>query len=309
MRFEPGPEFILVTGKGGSGRSTVSTALALTLARRKRRVLLAMCNSKEPVSRLLGVAPIGHNNREVLPGLDAVNMTPRAALEEYGTLVLRNRAFVRLVLDNRWISGLLNATPGMEAWSMLGKAYYHALEQDKKGVKRYDHVIVDAPATGHTLDMLRVPYVINKLAPVGVLRRDAERAVELFQDPRRAAAIITTLAEELSVNEALELNAKLRSEFGISVGLTVVNRVWPPILSASDLLELRVAQTQAESPPWVNTAALGVHFANRVRSQQSQVQRLAEFNACTLPELFRATLGRSELAQLQVALESLCVAF
>ncbi|MDB4990313.1 MAG: Arsenical pump-driving ATPase, partial [Myxococcaceae bacterium] len=140
--------FITVVGKGGVGKTTVSTALALAAARRGKRVLIAMCNAKERVSQFLEVAPIGAYNQPVLPGIDAVNMVPKIALEEYGLMVLKVRALYRAIFENRLVAAFLRGTPGIEAWSMLGKAQFHAHEMMPDGRPRYDLVILDSPATG-----------------------------------------------------------------------------------------------------------------------------------------------------------------
>ena len=119
----------------------------------------------------------------------------------------------------------LKGTPGLEAWSMLGKAFYHA--SPPRGEPDYELVIVDAPATGHALDMLRVPFVIESVAPPGILSRDAMRAVALLRDSERAGAVVVTLPEDMPVNETLELCDSLTNELKISVLKLVVNRVLP----------------------------------------------------------------------------------
>jgi anion-transporting ArsA/GET3 family ATPase len=215
--------FVTVVGKGGVGKTTVSAALALAAARRGKRVLIAMCNAKERVSQLLEVPPIGAHNRTILPGVDAVNMTPTVALEEYGMMVLKVRTLYRAIFENRLVSAFLHGTPGIEAWSMLGKAQFHAHETLPDGRLRYDMVILDAPATGHGLEMLRVPRVLLEVAPPGLLRREAERAWSLFRDPTRAGALIVTLPEDMPVSESVELYGALTQELGLPVAGLAVN--------------------------------------------------------------------------------------
>jgi len=151
-----GHRFLFVVGKGGVGKTTVGAAIALAAASKGKRVLLAMCNAKERVSAILGVPPVGAHNVTVMPNLDVVNMMPREALEEYGLMVLRSRTLFKAVFESNVVSALLRGTPGIEAWSMLGKAYFHTKETLRDGRPRYDLVIVDAPATGHGLEMRRV---------------------------------------------------------------------------------------------------------------------------------------------------------
>ena len=197
--------FILVTGKGGVGKTTLCAAEALNLADKGKRVLVAMCNAKERLSVMLGSAPIGSTVGQVADNIWAVNMRPDDALEEYGTLVFRSRTLYRALFDNRYVRAFLRAVPGMQEWSMLGKAWWHTTERLPDGSFKYDVVLLDAPATGHGLDMLRVPRVILEVVPPGLLRRDAERAVALLRDPRTTAVVLVTLPEEMPTTETIEL--------------------------------------------------------------------------------------------------------
>ena len=215
--------FLFVVGKGGVGKTTVATGLALAASRRGKKVLLAMVNCKERASELLDTEPIGPEIVTIGENLDAVNMTPDAALEEYGMMILKVRAVYNAVFKNKLVRAFLKGTPGLEAWSMLGKAFYHACPP--KGEPDYDLVIVDAPATGHALDMLRVPFVIESVAPPGMLRRDAARAVDMFRDPERAGAVLVTLPEYMPASETIELADALSNELEIPVLQLVVNRV------------------------------------------------------------------------------------
>ncbi|MEM8608875.1 MAG: ArsA family ATPase [Myxococcota bacterium] len=215
--------FLFVVGKGGVGKTTVATALALEASRRGKKVLLALVNAQERVSRLLDSVPIGADIVNLRENLDAVNMNPDAALEEYGMMILKVRAVYNAMFGNRLVRAFLKGTPGLEAWSMLGKAFYHA--SPPRGEPDYELVILDAPATGHALDMLRVPYVIESVAPPGILRRDAHRAVQLLQNPEEAGAVVVTLPEYMPVSETLELTSALENELKMQVLHLVINRV------------------------------------------------------------------------------------
>src|SRR5262245_41614657 len=259
--------FIIVVGKGGVGKTSVSAALAISLARRGRRVLLAMCNAKERLSHLMGVAAIGPQIRAIAPGIDAVNMEPDAALEEYGMMVLKVRALYKLIFENRLVAGFLRGTPGIEAWAMLGKAQYHAFETLPDGRPRYDTVIVDAPATGHGLELLRVPKVILDVVPPGLLRREAERAWGMFQDPTRAGVLIVTIHEELPTNEAIDLNTALRDELELPVCGLVTNMVLPRLFGGGygEALERLHAQPKAQTANF--ESLLGASWTRHLREQ------------------------------------------
>jgi len=295
-------QFVTVVGKGGVGKTTVSAALALAAARRGKRVLIAMCNAKERVSQLLEVPPIGAINQTVLPGIDAVNMNPKEALEEYGMMVLKVRALYRAIFENRLVAAFLRGTPGIEAWSMLGKAQFHARELTPDGRKRYDMVILDSPATGHGLEMLRVPRVLLDVAPPGLLRREAEKAWELFGDPARAGALIVTLPEDMPVSESIELNAALRDELGLPVAGLVVNGLLPRLFDASEG-EIVTAAARAAAPdnPAYSLLVAGRRRTLRERVQAdalARVQQELPLPRVELPLLVTPELARKELSQL-----------
>lgn len=274
-------------GKGGVGKTTVGAAIAVAAAKKGKRVLFAMCNAKERLSYLLEVPPIGHDNVRTLPNLDAVNMTPAAALSEYGLMVLRSRTLYRAVFENDIVGGLLRGTPGMEAWSMLGKAYFHTKETRDDGSARYDLVIVDAPATGHGLEMLRVPRVITDVAPPGLLRREAEAAVDLFRDPVRSGVVLVTLAEDMPVNESLELHAAVTGELHLPVAGLVVNQVLPRLFSPKERDE--VSALAAKVLPETPLHGLAVAGRTRGARETIQEQSLAKL-ASALPHVPRTTL-------------------
>jgi len=266
--------FVLVTGKGGVGKTTVCAAEALALAAQGRRVLVAMCNAKERLSVMFGVPPIGADVVPVADNVWAVNMSPEKALEEYGTLVLHSRALYKTLFDNRYVRTFLRAVPGMQEWAMLGKAWWHTTEKLPDGSPRYDVVILDAPATGHGLDMLRVPKVILDVVPPGLLRRDAERAWELFQDPRTCGVVLVTLPEEMPTSETIELARALR-ELGLPIGRVVVNGVLPPLFSKEERTALEA--TVPSPPPLPGDAALAAarDRAVRERVQAESLSRLS----------------------------------
>src|SRR5258708_15540098 len=139
----------------------------------------------------------------------------------------------RVVFQNRYVRSFLPAVPGLPEWAMLGKAWYHTTERDERGANRFDVVLLDAPATGHGLDMLRVPKVIIEVVPPGVLQRDAERAWALFRDPTTCAIVLVTLPEEMPTTETIEL-ARALVEMGLPIGRVVVNGVLPPLFSRDE---------------------------------------------------------------------------
>src|SRR6476620_2763003 len=105
--------FVYVTGKGGVGKTTVCAAMAKAMAARGKRILVAMTNAKERLSSMLGSGPIGPEITHVAPNIDAVNMIPEKALEEYGILMLKSRTLYDALFDNKYVRTFFHAVPGM----------------------------------------------------------------------------------------------------------------------------------------------------------------------------------------------------
>jgi anion-transporting ArsA/GET3 family ATPase len=227
--------FLIISGKGGVGRTTVAAALARAAVRAGKRVLLAQMDSPERLPRLLGhPAGIGPEVTAVGDALDAVNMSARSALHQYGVMVLRYEALYRTVFENKAVRSFLAAVPGLDAYAMLGKAWWHTTET-QGGRPRYDLVILDAPASGHAATLLRIPRAILEAMPRGPLARDAGAMNALLKDPARSAFVIVTLAEELPARETVDLARIVRGELELPLGPLIVNGLPPATLAAPSL--------------------------------------------------------------------------
>jgi anion-transporting ArsA/GET3 family ATPase len=297
---------VIIAGKGGVGRTTVAAAFALAAARRGKRVLLAQTKSKERLSQLFGVAPVGAQVSRVAEDLFAVNMTPQAALREYGTMVLRSEFIARQVLENKVSRAFLHAIPGLEDYSMLGKVWFHTTEIED-GKPLWDLVVLDGPATGHLITMLQIPQAILDAVPEGPLTRPAQATRDLLEDPARTAAVIVTLAEDLPSNEAIELSRRATEKVHLPQALLVVNALYPPRFSqgasARALKALPEDVGDAELQPLVTSArtaerrrALNDHYVERLRAELPLPQ-------AHLPYLFMPEFGPKAIAELSQRLE------
>lgn len=284
----PRARFLLVTGKGGVGKTTVAATLARAYEAEGKRVLICMCNAKDRLSALLkrhvGTA-LGASVVPMTRGIWAVNMNPDAAIEEYGMLTLKSRALYKVLFDNRYVRSFLRAVPGLQDWSMLGKAWWHTTEQDSTGQLKYDVVILDAPATGHGLDMLRVPKVIVDVVPPGLLRRDAEAAWTMFRDPTQAGVVLVTLPEEMPVTESIELLGAVRSELGLPIAKVIVNAALPELFSAEERTILRAQPNIEGASPAAAALHAGALRALREDLQREAIDRLAPHAGMPLTRL------------------------
>lgn len=294
---------LVVAGKGGVGRTSVACALAVLAARRGKRVLLAQTKSKDRLPQLLG---INKNFSEVQPvreNLWAVNMTPDAAIREYGVMVLRSSFLYKQVFERDVVKAFLRAVPGLYDYSMLGKIWYHTTEQIA-GRPRYDLVVLDGPATGHALTLLRIPRVILDTVPEGPLTGPARECWQLLTDPGRCLAVPVTLAEDLPVSETLQLGRGLR-ELGMSLGPVIVNRLYPPRfdsgLPAVALDELSASPAALADPVLGAILAAGRLSRQRAHLNKHHVERLKSLGAPAelhLPYLFTPEFGPREVDSL-----------
>lgn len=294
--------FILCVGKGGVGRSTVAAAIAGQCARAGKKTLLFEMNANDRFGNYFDKPPVGTEIVPLAPNLSAVNATPQSALSEYGMMVLRWKSVYEMIFENRVTKAFIRAVPGMDDYAILGKAWYHTTET-RWGKPVWDVVVFDMPASGHSYSMLRVPWVIVETVPEGPLTRDARTVKELLTDPARTATVLVTLAEEMPVNEAIELEGKL-SVLGIVPQAIVCNQVYPEHFPAGSPMA-RVLDTLLADPRRPSPLAEITEHASLSRDRRNLNARyLAELRGRTrtpvaeLPMVFADKLGPAHVAEL-----------
>ncbi len=268
--------FVFVTGKGGAGKTTLTAALALALAARGKKVLVATSRAQHRLAELLGTPSFTTEIQPLRKNLWGVYLVPEVALREYGALVLKSQRLVTLLFDNRYAEGLFHGAPGLREWALLGKAWFHTTEKAADGAPRFDVVLFDAPATGHGVDMLRVPKVILSAAPPGRLRTDAERAYSAFQDPSFSAFVVVTLPEELPTNETLELVSVLDRELGLPVAEIVLNSALEPLFSDDEARALASFGKPHGESAVAQALSIAARRALAERVQAACVERLTQ---------------------------------
>jgi anion-transporting ArsA/GET3 family ATPase len=278
--------------------------LASRFAQRGKRVLVGETSPKEHLSALFGRASLPTQITELSPRLFGVLLDADVALKEYGALVLKSERLVGALFDNKLVRGFFHGAPGLKEWAALGKAWYHSTEVLADGSPRFDVVILDAPATGHGLDMLRVPKTIIELSAPGVLRTDAERAWAQFRDPLQSGVIVVSLAEEMPANESIELCSALALELHLPLAAVVVNQVVPLLFGAAERAALSELDEPHEQDAAARALAAGIRRAAREKVQVESVQRLAQLGApqIRLPFLPEGVNSAPALAKLTAAL-------
>jgi anion-transporting ArsA/GET3 family ATPase len=289
------PRLRFVTGKGGAGKTVAATAIAIAEARAGRTVLLAELNGRDRVASLLEASPVGAELREVLERVHVVDMNPRAAMREYVVLTLRFEAVYKAVFENRMVRRFLRLIPSLGELVMLGKIWFH--EQERTGSRpRYDVIVVDAPATGHALTLLRAPSVVLRMVPPGPLRDNTALIQGLLTDHAKTVLHVVTTPEEMPVNEAVELEQAAADFLSMRLGSTVINqRLMPMPPGSLDALQVDLA-------PSVESffEALRVREQKRALGEEHLSRLPAHMlaHAVSLPRLVVPNFGRDAVERL-----------
>ncbi len=267
---------LFVTGKGGTGKTTVAAALAQLGADRGKHVLACEVDAKGDLAALFEAGPTDFAGREVAPGVVAMSMDTEASLREYLKLFLRVPVVGGLGPLARAFDFVAAAAPGVREILTVGKLCYEVRERN------YDLVVVDAPATGHIVSQLAAPQAINDLVMVGPVRSQTDWMLEILSDPRRTGVVVVTTPEEMPVNETLELAARIRAETTVQLSAVVVNRVLPELfgLHEEEVFDQVHARTEelskllgGDAEPLVQGARLAVTMR---RTRTEHLRRLCE---------------------------------
>lgn len=304
---------VIVTGKGGTGKTTVVAALALGAARAGRRVLGVEMERGEHLHRLLepGSAPVGYEGRDVAPNLRLMRIDPFEALAEYLALQVGVRSVVDLVMRNRGFRQLMMAAPGWRELIILGKVWHLEQMRDASGDPLYDLIVVDAPATGHGVTFLDVPRVVVSAVRTGPLRRNAELVEGMIEDAERTLLLPVSLAEELPTRETAELVERLRNGVGIPLDRVVVNAVTePPFPAGVEDLDLRLARLPSDArlgglPAPAVLAECASHLRARFelnREYEAEIGERTGLPVLRLPFLFEGAGTPEAIARLADAL-------
>ena len=215
---------MLVTGKGGVGKSTVASAIALVAAQRGKKTLLVSMDGKEPV-----VATTAN--------LDTLVFTTEEALREYIALYVKIPFVSRLGLLAQTLDFVADAAPGVKEILAVGKVCHEA----RTGL--HDVVVVDAESSGHFVSQVSTPRTIRSLAQVGMLREQTDWMIAMLSDPSVTATVVVTTPEESPVDETIGLVSAIRERANVDVPAVVVNRMPAVAPTSGDDIAPRVVST------------------------------------------------------------------
>lgn len=289
-------QIVFVTGKGGVGKTTAAAALAKHAAEHGRRVLLLETAADGNLAALFGRQPCGHDIERLQPGLDAVRVAPRQLVEDYFRSVLRFAFLSNALLASSTFNALTAAAPGISEFLLLDRLLGFA-EPGLGRRRRYDLLVVDGPATGHALRLLRTPRYLLSMVPAGPLSGTARRLRELLEDDARTAVMVVSLAEEMSVRETIEICRVVRDDLGIHLARPVVNRVFPKRFSRADVAAIE-SRGSAASAPLVAAAEFAIARRREAERHVAHLRRALGESPVLFRQLFVSELQAADLGPL-----------
>jgi len=237
-RLWPDVAMHVVSGKGGTGKTTVAAAMALALAREGRRTLLIEVEGRQGIAQLFDTPPLPYEERKVAvaPGggeVWALAVDPQEALLDYLETFYNLKRAGAALRKMGAVDFATTIAPGLRDVLLTGKAVEVVRRKGKGEADAYDAVVMDAPPTGRIAKFLNVNSEVSGLARVGPIRNHADLVMGVIASPMTAVHLVTLL-EEMPVQETIDGVAELRSE-GLPVGGIVVNMTRPPMLTSEQM--------------------------------------------------------------------------
>ena len=290
---------VVVTGKGGVGKTTVTAALARAAADAGRRVL-AVEVERGRLGPLLGTARLGPDPRRVARGLAAATIHPEEALRDFIHGVLRFRVLARPLLESTSFQVLAAAAPGLTEFLVLHRIFGW-VQARRLGHPVHDLVVVDAPASGHSLPLLAAPRTLGALARLGPVADLLGRIERLLGDPAATLVCVVTVPEELAVRETVELYRQLAA-LGLAVAPPIVNALPPRRFAAADALALDRLDAACGPHPYLRAARFQLERRRQAETQVAALRRALGVAPLRLPFLFAPPEAPAGVGALAAAL-------
>lgn len=285
---------LFVTGKGGAGKTTVAAALGQRAAELGHRTLIIETASDGRLAHLFGHRKLGAAPQRLCAGLDAVRVETRELVEQYFSRLLRFSFLSERLLSSRTFNALTAAAPGVTEFLLLEKILGWVEPGFAVRRRGYEVVIVDGPATGHALKLLRTPRTLATMIPGGPLGKTARRLLALLADHQRTQVLLVSLPEEMAVRETIETQQALEGDLALHVARPVINRVFPRYFTGADVGQI---ERNGDGAAGVVQAAARFAIACRREAERhvAHLRRALGVSPILLRQLFAADVGAADL--------------
>ena len=319
--FEPSPlvadllrrRVVILTGKGGVGKSTNSAVLALIGAQMGKRVLVIEVDAKGNVPDYFDSPRVGFRYRKLHRNVYGLSMQLKESMQEYLAMMLRMPRFSLKPLESflQYTSG---AIPGLKEVLVTGKIYYEEKARQSDGSYRWDLIVVDGAPTGHVVSQLAAARNLGHLMRGGPIREQAVRVADMLADPARTAVVLVTMPEEMPVNETIDLAHRLATETDITPMALVLNQLQPEVVPVDTLADFVSLVTGPKSKafvaahphcgPLLQAGEMYLEARGRAHHLGRLLGRKLKLPTLTIPYLFERNHGLAftrELAKLMCA--------
>jgi anion-transporting ArsA/GET3 family ATPase len=296
-------ELLVVTGKGGVGKTTLATALGLLAAERGLRTIVVEVGDQDRLPALFGLPVQGSGvESELQKNLWSISIDPDRALLEW-LQRLGGRVSGRVLASSSTFQYFAAAAPGTKELVSMVKIWELTQGRRRRGRGGYDLVVLDAPATGHALGMLDSPRTFGAIARVGPVAAQARRLSELLENPARSSYLAVAQGTEMAITETLELQERLHEQLGRDLDAVIVNSVLPQRFSAPELARLaRLGENHAGGRKGAPLQAAGARGAGRASTSRQTSSPAALTRAAVVAAQAahdRARFQQNQLARLR----------
>lgn len=258
---------LMVTGKGGIGKTLCSVALAYRAQAQGKKVCLVESSAHDQLSPLFGAKPVGHQQRVLAPGITVINVNPQ---DNFRDFVIKHLGFAKLfekVFTKPLVRSFVQMMPGIAELTLLGRLYYYC-ELDRED--NFDLVILDGFASGHFMSLMKTPDAVLHSGMVGPIVEETQRVRAYINDPAKTGVVLVTVPEDLVISEALDFTERMQLESPAHLSAVIINRCFPAVPTSEPTF---TPALKAGFEYWKSRTTAEARSIDRLRSGLAQLAK------------------------------------